>query len=235
MPTSESRTRMRMNCTTSTERPAPRRYPTTMVTTNSQATPPTLSISPPMTATNTLNSVSEAASLMRLSPESTVMTRAAAARAVGRSPRPRRRRAARRSRTKQQCTRQGQRRHQQVGNSTHRERRDDHEPDAEPPDLPGALFEVLVRHVERGRVQQGRQNDRENDLGVDLDARHARDERHQRARPPTTSSGAGHPRQRANALTASDPARMMSSSPVSMSSSPYGKGPGFRAPGLAVQ
>ena len=156
-----------------------------------------------MIATNTRNSVSDVASLMRLSPEITVMMRLRQAQAtadgcrghgVGR----------RDDRAEQQRTGKGERRHDEEGDGTDRDRRDQHEPDAQPPDLRQALPEVDERDIQRGRVQQRREHEVQQQLAVDLDVGH-RGMYDTASATTVTSSGAGQPRQRATAATATAP------------------------------
>jgi hypothetical protein len=70
-----------------------------------------------------------------------------------------------------------QARDEELADEPDRERRDDDQPDAEHQDRPELAEERRDREPDRRRVQQRRQHDAEDDVGVQLQPRHARDER----------------------------------------------------------
>lgn len=98
-------------------------------------------------------------------------------------------------RTEQQRAGQRERGQDPPGDEPDRDRGQQHERDTEPADLRQAALEPHERHVQRGRVQQRRQHEIEQQVAVDVDVGHEgqegcreRDHRHeQRCRPAPPS------------------------------------------------
>ncbi|CAD5141609.1 exported protein of unknown function [Microbacterium sp. Nx66] len=100
----------------------------------------------------------------------------------------------------QQRARQRERRQDPPGHESDGERGEQHQPDPETADLREAALEPDERHVEGGGVQQRRQHEAEQQVPVDLQLRHERQERRgqrddgheQRGRPSAPPRDGGH-------------------------------------------